>query len=118
MRNMICSVLFVAAKLALCVAAISWIVGHWQVFGVAVGPFSFASGPGGWEISRWTVPDRLLPSFFCYPENADATDSISKTPRLWGIFVYHWLVVGMLIFAVCVLRWACRTRGKELAVDE
>lgn len=85
----------------------AWTTSHWQVLGVTAGSYSIASGPGGWEISCWETPDSRQLSFFTY-STTDETGSPSATPRLWGIFIYHWLIVSLLIFFSLVLAWIIR----------
>jgi len=111
MKNLIKPTLFIITRLGLLLAVSAWVVGLWQVFGTIAGPFSIASGPGGWEICRWDSSNADRLSFFSYSAAVEVPHAPSSSPRLWGMFVYHWLVVSIFALFYGMLKWAYRKRG-------
>ncbi|MEZ6125341.1 MAG: hypothetical protein R3C49_19505 [Planctomycetaceae bacterium] len=103
----------------LVLALIAWLASMRSVSGIVIGPYSIASGPGGWEVCRWeSAGDGPLIRPFTYT-SASETGEVAPVNRRWGIFIYHWLVMMTYatLWAVAVLcfRWSVTERDSAHA---
>lgn len=108
-RPYLCTVTLVGLSLAV----VAWIVGECCVAGLSIGSVSMACGSGGWEISRWDSAGTMAQiRFFGYQPLTTTTVS-QPLPRMWGIFIYHWLVVMLFAVSYGLLMWTGDWRLKS-----
>ena len=54
----------------------------------------------------------------CYSPHVHVPDATPTVPPIWGIFMYHWLVISIFALFNVLLWWVYRKRGKEIGADE
>ena len=82
-----------------------WIISTWVVFGITIGPYSLAAGPGGWELCRWETVTAGS-SFQAFTYSVQSEDGTAAgLQRVWGLFIYHWLVLAVCIAFSSAVAW-------------